>query len=331
VSASGKRAKAGRSCVATLTLAVTISYSRRTPWSRNAVLVYELPRGLRLLRSSTRAQQQRLGHGVTALRFALARPRGGHSTLLLTLSTGSGSTVGGTLRLVKGRATLGQVRLGQRIPVTCGAAKRNKPASAAKRSKPARRSVPTTATAAPTTAAMAAPTAVATATATPTAVAPTTLTPAASSGPAATATVPAPTATAMGNPPTATPTAVATGTPVATATASPTATAVPFASSCTGTYDIVATPLPVTGTATLQDNNGTVTGSLDIQGPIPSTGSVSGTVAPDGSVNGTMELAAFNNIPMQVTGHITSADCSTGILYATVLSAADTLTLTRRS
>lgn len=129
---------------------------------------------------------------------------------------------------------------------------------------------------------------------------------------------------APGSTPTNTPPPGSTPTPVA-GTSTPT----PIGNGpCTGVYSISASPIPITGTANLVENNNNVSGSLNISGPIASTGSVQGTVAPDDSVSGTMTVAALGPTPIPVTGSV-NADCSSGTLVASVFGQSDTITLTR--
>ena len=101
---------------------------------------------------------------------------------------------------------------------------------------------------------------------------------------------------------------------------------------CTGAYTIAAAPIPIGGTAQLQEDAGTgsLTGNLNITSPIPSAGTVQGTVAASGAVSGTIKIVALGNTPIPFSGQVT-ATCSSATLTASVLGLKDTITLTRQA
>lgn len=314
VLSSIKVGSAPAGCAAVVRLAVTITYGQRTPWTPGLALIYQPARGVRVLNGPAAAGAR----GANAVRFALLRPGGSRTTIILKLAVnpgqlrphaGSGSDLateaGGMLHVMRGKATLGAAQLRLLVPVACATAGLGTP-----KKTPVPTGTPT-------------PLATATTTATPT----------------ATAAVANPTATSAASQPTApsapinTATATAISTPVP-----PTPTLTPVVRNCSGTYNVSGPPLGllgqgspgINGIATLiQDGNGNVSGTLNITAPIPSKGTLTGTVASDGTVQGIMTIDALGGKPITLTG-TANADCSSGSVSGIILGQNVTLTLIRQ-
>jgi len=151
--AAGGRATTPESgCAATVTLAVTIAYGSHKEWSRNDALVYQPPRGVRVLNAAVPAVPHRsppsssrhrpqaappasTPRAATSVRFPLARARHGRTTVNLRLALRAspllirdrhghrhlvtGAVVDGAMRVMRGQTILGHATPRLFTPITC--------------------------------------------------------------------------------------------------------------------------------------------------------------------------------------------------------------------
>ncbi len=139
-------------CAATVTLAVTIAYGSHKEWSRHDVLVYQPPRGVRVLNAAVPVAPHRsppslsrhrpqaappssTPRDATSVRFPLARARHGRTTVNLRLALRASplpirdrhghrhlviaAVVGGATRVMRGQTTLRHATLRLFTPITC--------------------------------------------------------------------------------------------------------------------------------------------------------------------------------------------------------------------
>jgi plastocyanin len=257
-SSGGPVAPQAQGCAATVVLMVTVSYGPHDAWSRDTVLIYDPPPGVRVLNRRT-APAYRVHRDMASVRFPLPRPRHGQTHLTATLSLragpvqardrhgrphrGIGAHVGGRLHIMQGLHTLSSAVLRLLIPIRCAT------------SQPGVQTRPT-ATSTPTATPAPLPTAIPTGqsplpTATPVAMA----TP--SPLPTANTSVPQPTATPAAVMPTQTPTLLATATPLPLSTATPTPAAMQLSATI---QNFAFSPNPITiapgGTVTWTNRDG---------------------------------------------------------------------------
>jgi plastocyanin len=133
-SSGGRAAPKAQGCAATVVLVVTVSYGPHGAWSRDTVLIYDPPPGVRVLTGRT-APRYRVHRHRASVRFPLPRPRHGrtHLTVKLSLRAGPvqvrdrhgrlyreiGAHIGGRLRIMQGPRTLNSALLRLLIPIRC--------------------------------------------------------------------------------------------------------------------------------------------------------------------------------------------------------------------
>ncbi len=158
----GRKPLRQKTCPATVTLAVTVAYRPPAHWARHDTLLYQAPHGIHVLKRPTppvrhaksshghknKATPKRVAHPDTiSTRLVLPRPKHGRVTVTLHLSVPTVSVqihpkrrpkrralmvrIGGTVRVLRGRATLAKSTLHLQAPIACASA-----ASARQRSRP---------------------------------------------------------------------------------------------------------------------------------------------------------------------------------------------------
>ena len=133
-SSGGPATPKAQGCAATVVLVVTVRYGPHDAWSRDTVLLYDPPPGVRVLTSRT-APTDRVHRALASVRVPLPRPRHGRTQLTVTLSLRAGPVqgrdrqgrpyraigahVGGRLRIMQGPHTLSSAVLRLFTPIRC--------------------------------------------------------------------------------------------------------------------------------------------------------------------------------------------------------------------
>ena len=133
-SSGGQFSSSLQGCTAQVVLLVTLFNGEHRAWSGDTVLIYDPPRGVRVLTGRTAATTH-MNRNRASVRFPLARLRHGQTLLTLTLSLRAGplqvrhryggrhreigAHVGGTLRIMHGSHTLSSAVLNLFAPVRC--------------------------------------------------------------------------------------------------------------------------------------------------------------------------------------------------------------------
>lgn len=149
ITSGGRTTTQHPGCAATVAVAVTVVYDGHKEWSRGDVLVYQPPRGVRVLNAAAPAALYRAPSsprrrparptlargGPSPARFALARARHGRTTVNLRLALRAeplqvrdrrghrqrvmGAVIGGATRVMRGRTTLSSATLHLFTPIAC--------------------------------------------------------------------------------------------------------------------------------------------------------------------------------------------------------------------